>query len=297
MMSWDKLWGQDVARRILQNQVQKGQISHAYLFMGPPQTGKIDAALILAQAVNCQSPTRPCGSCLSCRQTELAAHPDVRHVVPDGNSIKLQQIKDMLTEAVLTPNVGPYRVFIIESADNLTPEAANALLLMLEEPPRFDIFILTAAGPVLSTIQSRCQVIRFVRRPGRRHALPSSAVAPAAEEGGDTLRQQALRLVQELAETPPMERAQLVAQLDKVDIDLEGLLAALLSLYRDLHVWQLTGQIDLLEDPDAAQQIYADNIQPDGFWAKGCQAILTTQRRLSNNINRKLALEYLLYSL
>ena len=151
-MSWDRLLGQELAKRILQNQIEAGQVSHAYLFTGPPATGKRQAAVILAQAVNCTQNPKPCGVCISCRQIETNAHPDVRYITPEGSSIKLQPIKDLLAEAVLTPNEGLYRVFIIESAETMTREAANALLLILEEPPHFDLFILTAAAPVIPTI-------------------------------------------------------------------------------------------------------------------------------------------------
>ncbi len=226
-MSWDRLLGQELAKRILQNQIEAGQVSHAYLFTGPPATGKRQAAVILAQAVNCTQNPKPCGVCISCRQIETNAHPDVRYITPEGGSIKLQPIKDLLAEAVLTPNEGLYRVFIIESAETMTREAANALLLILEEPPHFDLFILTAAAPVIPTIESRCQVLRFQRR---NMARSQAGYPPADTEGSDLGRNRAEQLVLDLAQAPLRDRSKLVAELEAEEIDWDRLLAELLSL-------------------------------------------------------------------
>ena len=289
-MSWERLLGQDVVKRILFGQMQTGQLSHAYLFTGPANSQKELAAMILAQAVNCEAEAeKPCGTCTSCRQIELGVHSDVRQVKPDGSSIKLQQIRNILAEATLTPNVGPYRVFMIERAESLTREAANALLMVLEEPPHFDLFILTATAPLLPTIESRCQILRF-----RPTTLPQTG--QTADEHVANLRARAEQLLLAIVQTPLSGRAQLVDELEKADVDLSSLLAELLLLYRDLAVWQLTQDPTLLLNAEPAMNLYAAAEEAKDFFA-GSQAVLDVQRRLQNNVNKRLALEYLLYSL
>ncbi len=284
-MSWDRLLGQEVAKRILQNQLHTAQLSHAYLFTGPAGAEKELAALLFAQAVNCVGDPRPCGHCVSCRQIERGVHSDVRQIRPDGSSIKLQQIKNLLAEAVLTPNVGPYRVFIIEGAELLTREAANALLLMLEEPPHFDLFVLTAAAPVLPTIESRCQLLRF------------QPAAPSRSGDEADSRARALQLLTDIGQTSLTGRAKLVDGLEKAEVDLSGLLAELLQLYRDFAVWQVTQDANLIEDKEAVAHFYPAAAKRQNDLLAASQAILDVQRRLQNNVNKRLALEYLLYSL
>lgn len=299
-MSWDRLLGQEVTKRILHNQLRAGQLSHAYLFMGPPEAEKGLAAMLLAQAVNCTAGIRPCGACTSCRQTELGVHADVRRITPDGSSIKLQQIRNILTEAVLTPNIGPYRVFIIEEAECLTREAANALLLMLEEPPHFVLFILTAAAPVLPTIESRCQLLRF-QPPALRPALVAphqkTEPEPVLTEQQLSCRAHAQQLLAELSKIPLVERAKLVDELEKAEVDLFGLLAALLRLYRDFTVWQNTQDPELVLDKESVELYYPAVAKQQNSLLAGSQAIIDVQRRLHSNVNKRLALEYLLYSL
>lgn len=282
-MSWDRLLGQEVAKRILQSQLHTDQLSHAYLFTGPAGAEKELAALLLAQAVNCAGDVKPCDSCTSCRQTELGVHSDVRWIRPDGSSIKLQQIRSLLAEAVLTPNVGPYRVFIIEGAELLTREAANALLLILEEPPHFDLFILTASAPLLPTIESRCQLLRF---------QPKNT-----SEGESLHRARAMQLLTDISQTSLAERAKLVDELEKAEVDLPGLLAELLQLYRDFTVWQVTQDPTLIVDKEAVELLYPAVAKQRNDLLAASQAVLDVQRRLQSNVNKRLALEYLLYNL
>lgn len=279
--------GQEVAKRILLNQLRAGQLSHAYLFTGSAEADKKQAALFLAQAANCGADNRPCGSCPACRQIELGVHPDVRWIVPDGASIKLQQVKSILAEAVLTPNRGPYRVFVIEGAELLTREAANALLLILEEPPSFDLFILTASGPVLSTIESRCQLLRFV--------------PTASSQMGNTradAESEAERFLMELGRAPLYQRTKLLDKLlEQAEMDLPAFLTELLCLYRDFAVWQFTQESQLVRNEKAVKLLYPAIAERQPNLLAATQAILDVQRRLQNNVNKRLALEYLLYSL
>lgn len=167
-MPFREIRGQNRAMAHLQRSVASGQIPHALLFSGPEGVGKKTAALALAQALNCQSPDLTggdaCGTCAACRKTIGTGHPDVRVITPDGNNLKIDQVREQLQRDVqFKPMEGKYKVYILDPAESLTPEAANSLLKILEEPPAAVVIILITAQPfaLLDTIRSRCQELRF----------------------------------------------------------------------------------------------------------------------------------------
>lgn len=138
-----------------------GRLSHAYLLHGTAGTGKRTLARIFAAGLLCNAPEeRPCGACIACRKVEKGIHPDLITVCcPEGKSqISVDQIRTMREEVFLRPNEGRHRVVVIEGAETMNPSAANALLKVLEEPPPYLVFILTANNRSLlpETIASRC---------------------------------------------------------------------------------------------------------------------------------------------
>ncbi len=145
----------------------------ALLLAGPDGAGKRQAAIALAQALNCLSPIREgegglpldaCGECASCRRILRGVHPDVITVVPgDTGSIKIEQVRDVIDRASYRPFEGRRRVVIIDEADTLIPAAQNALLKTLEEPPSTSVFVLVSSRPdaLLPTVLSRCPRLRF----------------------------------------------------------------------------------------------------------------------------------------
>jgi len=157
--------GQARAKRFLQQIIRSGQVPHALLFSGMAGIGKAGAALELARALNCRAASDglSCDRCPSCQKVAGGAHPDLIWVKPDGAFIKLDQVRELRKRVQFRPFEGAWRTIVIESAEKLREEAANALLKMLEEPPRQNIFILLALEPqkLLTTILSRCCHIRF----------------------------------------------------------------------------------------------------------------------------------------
>ncbi len=161
-----QLAGHSRATTLLQQSLRNGQLSHAYLFVGPAHVGKSTLALNLAQAVNCDSENRPCQECTSCRRIAASKHPDFRVIdlLPEkAKSISIDQIRNMQTETHLPPYEGKHKVFVIDGAHLLSHEAANSILKILEEPPPNVLIMLltTNESALLPTIASRCQRVEL----------------------------------------------------------------------------------------------------------------------------------------
>ena len=161
-----QLAGHSRATTLLQQSLRNGQLSHAYLFVGPAHVGKFTLAMNLAQAVNCESENRPCQECTSCRRIAASKHPDFRVIdlLPEkAKSISIDQIRNMQTETHLPPYEGKHKVFVIDGSHLLSHEAANSILKILEEPPPNILIILltTSESALLPTIASRCQRVEL----------------------------------------------------------------------------------------------------------------------------------------
>lgn len=164
-MSFADIKGQASPIGIIKEYIKQPSASRSYLFSGPDGTGKRLLAKTLSKALNCQAQTiDSCDRCPSCLKIEQNQHPDV-HLIDDrdSNSIKIEDIRTLQKNINLRPYEGRKKVFIIDNAHNLTSEAANALLKILEEPPKDSLLILVSSKITLlfKTIVSRCQILKF----------------------------------------------------------------------------------------------------------------------------------------
>lgn len=164
-MSFKDIVGQKAAVRILQDELEDGRVQHAYLFLGKDGVGKKALALELTKAILCEKKDiDSCGSCLACRKIDHSNHPDLGVLtVEEGRSIKIDQIRSLQKDIAYKPYESQKRIYIIEDADKMTPEAANCLLKTLEEPPGYAVIILLAEeiDRLLPTVISRCQEIQL----------------------------------------------------------------------------------------------------------------------------------------
>lgn len=166
---------------LLARQLATGHIAHAYLFTGPPQVGRGTLARWFAQALLCRADTGvPCGRCAACRKVLAGNHPDLRLLNLEGQggnrrTLGIEAIRELRSGMAERPFAGARKVYLIEDAESMTVEAANALLKTLEEPPSFVVLLLVAFSDHLlpPTIVSRCQVLplRALNRPEVHQAL------------------------------------------------------------------------------------------------------------------------------
>lgn len=162
--TFDEIIGQKHITKSLINQINKGQIGHAYLFTGTRGTGKTSIAKIFARAINCLHPNNgsPCGECDVCKALSSNVNVDILEIDAASNN-RVDEIRDLREKVKYPPVVGKYKVYIIDEVHMLTDSAFNALLKTLEEPPEYVVFILatTEVHKLPATILSRCMRFDF----------------------------------------------------------------------------------------------------------------------------------------
>ena len=165
--TFDMVVGQRALTTTLLNAIRTGKLAHAYLFCGPRGVGKTTCARIFAKTINCEHlgpQGEPCGECESCRAFDEGRSMNI-HELDAASNNSVDDIRELIDQVRIPPQVGRYKVFIIDEVHMLSQQAFNAFLKTLEEPPHYVIFILatTEKHKILPTILSRCQVYDFQR--------------------------------------------------------------------------------------------------------------------------------------
>lgn len=200
-MSFDTVVGQQALTTTLKNAVSSGKLAHAYLFCGPRGVGKTTCARIFAKAINCMHPTadgEACNECESCKAFNEQRSFNIFELDAASNN-SVESIKSLMEQTRIPPQVGKYKVFIIDEVHMLSQQAFNAFLKTLEEPPAYVVFILatTEKHKILPTILSRCQIYDF-----ERMNVPSTVnhLKMVAEKEGISYEEEALTLIAEKAD-------------------------------------------------------------------------------------------------
>lgn len=157
----------------LAERARTGTLAHAYLLTAEDPVVLRDAARATAAALVCQGETPPCGECKHCRKAEKGVHPDVITVAPEpGKDLTVEQIRSLRQDAYIRPNEGKRKVYIVENAQKMNPNAQNAFLKVLEDGPAYAAFLLLSPTPaaLLPTIRSRCETVAVSGRAGTEDA-------------------------------------------------------------------------------------------------------------------------------
>ena len=356
------LLGQERAIGAIRSGLASGRIPNGWLFAGPRGVGKFTAAVATAAAVNCgpaeggagdggglfggggggaslfgdAAPAAPAppktdadGTCASCRKIAAGNHPDVRvvRVPPEKRVIPIEAVRDVLQELAYRPYEGKRRFVIVDGADLLTPQASNALLKTLEEPPPHSSWILVSEGTskLLPTVVSRCRIVRFGALPAgvaatllarETGADPAEAKSLAGLLGGSVGRalgdeaehfsreargrilDEAMAAVTSPGTTKLLEVAEGWDKRAKAeDMPVETVLEHLSSWLRDAAVLKSTNDPARLLDP--AHRTHVERIARNASsqaLARAFDAVRTCVRDLQGNVNDKLSLETMLLS-
>jgi len=306
--------------RALLNAIIRDRVAHAYLFAGPEGVGKTTTALAFARALLCAGPDRgdACGRCRACRQVDHANHPDFHYVRPEGQSIKIEQVRGIQRKVMFRSYQGGHKVFLIEQAEAMTAEAANCLLKTLEEPPDETVIILLTALPQVlpSTVLSRCQQFFFKLIPFpelassliRLRGLAQEEARLLAALSGGSLgkalayvsgsfqkeRDTAIQLTVALEEAGALEALEEAEKASKTRDSALNLLEMLACWYRDHLVWRETGEVGLLFNPD---QVFTLEREA-GYFETGrlvgiIEDIEKSKNKIRSNANIRLVLEAL----
>lgn len=320
-MPFSKLAGNERIKGLLRRAVSEGRIGQSIIMAGQAGVGKHQFALSLAQALNCERPAGgdACGECAPCRKIAAGEHADVETISPDGQFIKVDQMRQMSSKAQYLPYEGKRRVYIVDAAERLNDAAANSILKIVEEPPPTTLILFITSRPyrMLATIRSRCLMLSFapltsyeletfLKGYSRRPAEETKMLARLARGSigralsidlGEFREQRAamMELVEALAISRDTLKVLGAAEYlgKKLERDqFEEHLEALLVLLADLFHLKAGEPAESLTNSDIAERLKraAEIVTMDEIigWVESIEKILED---LSRNVNRQMAVE------
>ncbi|NPV04165.1 MAG: DNA polymerase III subunit delta' [Syntrophaceae bacterium] len=321
-MSLSGVYGQEGPVAVLKNALEKNRVPHALLFCGAEGVGKRTAALAFAAAINCEKGTADaCDACASCRKIARGSHPDVIRIEPEGQFIKVADIKELQERIRFRPLEGARRVVIIDEAERMNLTSANSLLKTLEEPSAANVFILVSSRPHLLpvTILSRCHWLRFNPLPQdviaafletERRLAPAEARVLASSAGGSLGRALDLHRADYIAlrdgildrlakgRLDPMGCLALAGRLAGEKENILEALEILKAWYRDILVFKETGRPEALIHRDRAEDIgrLAAALSRKSL-LDAMRAIRRAAEAVERNANKALTLESMVFTL
>ena len=304
------------------NAIREDQVSHAYIMNGARGSGKKLLATLFATTLLCEKGgPDPCNECHSCRQAESGNHPDIIRVTHEKpNSISVDDIREQINNTIMIkPYQGPYKIYIIDHADIMTPQAQNALLKTIEEPPKYAVIMLLTenAETLLPTITSRCVMLklRYIKDTLIKKYLMETMEIPdykaeictafaqgnmgraimlANSEHFNEIRDEAIQLLKYIHEMELSEIVQAVSRITKYKLEITDYLDIIMIWYRDILLYKATKDIDKVVFKDQINYI-KEQAQKSSY--EGIQLILESlekaKARLKANVNFDLVMELL----
>ena len=306
--------------------IELGKVSHAYIINGEKGSGKKLLAGIFAQTLQCQEKgTEPCMHCQSCLQAQSMNQPDIIRVTHEKpNTISVEDIRGQLNGDIqIKPYSSPYKIYIVDEAEKLSPQAQNALLKTIEEPPAYAVILLLTAntGMLLPTILSRCVMLNMkpasdelVREFLMEHVqIPDyeadicvafaqgnvgKAIQLASSDDFNEMKASALQLIKRLDDIDLYEMTAAVKQIADYKLEINDYFDLMMIWYRDVLYFKATGDVNGLIFKD---EVYDIKRQAEKSSYNGINSILEALRkaqiRLDANVNFDLVIELLLLTI
>lgn len=323
MAGFSDIIGQEQIKEHFRKSLETGKISHAYIISGERAAGKEFIANLFAMALQCESDgEKPCGQCHSCKQALSGNQPDIIKVTHEKpNTIGVDDVRGQINNDMgIKPYSSPYKIYIMNEAEKMTPQAQNALLKTLEEPPAYGIIFLltTNVNSMLQTILSRCVVLNMkpVRDEVMREYLMTQLQVPdyraevciafargnvgkakmlASSEDFETIKEEAISLLKYIVD---MDTAEVVAAIKKISeyqMDMNDYFDIISIWYRDVLLFKATNEASHLVFKNEISQIrkVAGRTSYEGI-ERVLIALEKAKQRLDANVNFDLTMELLL---
>ena len=257
-MGFEALLGNEQLRQNLRSSIGRGRISHFYLISGPTGSGKHTLARLLSAAILCASEEKPCNSCPACRKVLSDLHPDYITVDdPEKKTVSVDLIRQARSDIYVHPNEGSHKIYLLPRAQDLGISGQNALLKVLEEPPKYGVFILLTDNPekLLPTVRSRCTQLKLLPLPEKLLRRELTAAFPKAEEASVSAAisrsggflGQAKALLQQDGALPPQTESFVQSYCQKDAVGLTATLVPMEKWKRDQLITVLEQWLELLE--------------------------------------------------
>ena len=322
MESFKDVVGHKDILKYISSAVENNRVSHAYILNGERGSGKKMLANLFAMTLLCETgDNEPCGKCHSCKQAESGNHPDIIRVTHEKpNSISVDDIRTQVNNTVdIKPYQGPYKVYIIPQADMMTPQAQNAILKTIEEPPSYAIFLLLTenAETLLPTINSRCVMLKLrnikdtlikkylmenLEIPDYKADMCTAfaqgnmgrAIMLANSDHFNEIREEAVQLLKHISEMELNEIVAAVKNISVYKLEITDYLDIIMIWYRDVLLYKATKEIDKVVFKDQLQSI-KEQARKSSY--EGIELILESlekaKARLKANVNFDLVMELL----
>ena len=322
MGSFKDVVGHKDILKYISSAVENNRVSHAYILNGERGSGKKMLANLFAMTLLCETgDNEPCGKCHSCKQAESGNHPDIIRVTHEKpNSISVDDIRTQVNNTVdIKPYQGPYKVYIISQADMMTPQAQNAILKTIEEPPSYAVFLLLTenAETLLPTINSRCVMLKLrnikdtlikkylmenLEIPDYKADMCTAfaqgnmgrAIMLANSDHFNEIREEAVQLLKHINEMELNEIVAAVKNISVYKLEITDYLDIIMIWYRDVLLYKATKEIDKVVFKDQLQSI-KEQARKSSY--EGIELILESlekaKARLKANVNFDLVMELL----